>query len=293
MLRQLHSHRITERRIMRLFTVGLPPAGRSQLFNTLNICDKCARAYQKHQYLESGLLGTRDPITHFTLERVEAAVLDATTSKERRRTSLFSKWSLAAVGAVAVALLALFLVPAVPSSDRAALAPDARFVPIDLVARGRIPDKTSMVGIRVLKVAEPDEVEETASLSIDDIITFTYTRAAQQAGYLTIFGIQQSGELLWYYPDYGEKQSIETPGDVVDEPLGEGIKLSVNHEPGWLRIVSIFSTEPIVVDKIEATIEESRRKSGTFRSLEPLAPETIGQTSIEYSILIHINGKDK
>ena len=39
-----------------------------------------------------------------------------------------------------------------------------------------------------------------------------------------LFGLQEaSDEILWYYPDFGQGESIPIVGDRVDEPLGDGI----------------------------------------------------------------------
>ena len=202
------------------------------------------------------------------------------------------RWS--AVGAAAMAaggamvLLLLTLPPhadhRTPIPEHAGLAP----VPV-LAAKGHPADDIADIGIRVFQVARSgDRVEEKNEVTPDDILTFTYTFAKPHDGYLALFGVQKSGAVRWYYPDYGEEKSIEIKGDRVDEPLGDGIDLSVNHVPGWLCIVAVFSEHPIDVETVENGIEQVQSSSSVAELPSLVLREKLGANSLQYSVTMEI-----
>lgn len=57
-------------------------------------------------------------------------------------------------------------------------------------------------------------------------------------------------ETRWYYPVPPTGRSGLLSENVIEEPLGEAIRLSVNHRPGLLRLVGVFSRTPIAVDRL-------------------------------------------
>ena len=288
----LHLHGLTRLRIRRLFTDAAAPKTRKQVFKALDRCPACADYYRRHQAAESVLCGVDVPYTAFSIERVGAAVIGAANPSQVSKRSALLRWSALPAG-VASAVLALLLLPSLggPAPDRAPLIPNATLSPITLVARGGAPRSAlSDVGFRLFRVVEGGRsVEEGGDLSINDIITFTYTQVNTPGGNLALFGIQDTGEIRWYYPGYDSDTSVAIAGDKVDEPLRDGIDLSVNHTPGRLRITALFTDAPLT----KAEIEAAASRIGTNTDAEeppPIVLSKYPEPLIQYSVIVEIEG---
>lgn len=292
-----HRHAATARRIRQLFTSGLSSTRRAILFAEIEQCDACASVYRRYHTLEMALTGRSEGLSPFANERLREGLLSGVTEEvapdARRGWGL--KLGLAGAGALAAVLVLMLALPQaslaphrVPVSGRDSFRP-AEYI----AAKGYPANALSDVGIRVFQVAKSgDTVSENRVLSIHDILTFTYTFAKPHRGYLALFGVQQTGDVLWYYPDYGGDASIPIEGDTIDEPLGDGIDLSVNHYPGWLRIVALFSETPIDVAAIEGSIEMLRSSGGDpIESLRALPDNRYGTSSVQYTVLLDIGGE--
>jgi hypothetical protein len=267
-------HERERRLIAQSFGGGLSASRWRQLKGHLDDCDSCRALYEQHQRLERMLChgdeAAVDRPTVFQLERNEAVILAGVASGEAPPRRL-PAWAAVIPVIVATAAAALLMIGAPMESDRVPLAGGARFADVELrdqlqARGGRYAE--SPVGVRLFRVVEAKrsgEVVEAAAgrgssaLAIDDIITFSYTSATDAATphrYLTLVGVQSDG-LRWYYPGYGddEQQSVGIESGVVDEPLGDGIRLSVHHRPGALRIYALFSPEPLAKQAVARELE--------------------------------------
>lgn len=67
--------------------------------------------------------------------------------------------------------------------------------------------------------------------------------------YLLVFGQHTSPgrkeAITWYYPAPPTGESGPAPRRVDNAPLGQGIRLEVNHRPGRVRLLAVFSQEPL------------------------------------------------
>lgn len=251
----LHSHQWTKHRIHKLFTGQLSVKKRKNLFSQLDHCKTCGDYYSRHQRLESALCNVDGPITPFVLDRVEASLFDALDELEGQPNSIQKRliWAFSVLLSSAAAAVFIFLwFFQAPSGHRVAIGDTSAIMPLEFAVRGAEVSKQSDIGIRVFKVSlTSSDVDETLGLSLDDVITFTYSNLEPSTQYLSLFGIQESKELLWYYPTYDGEQSIKIQTDVIDEPLGDGIDLSVNHKKGALQIVAVFSSVPLEQSYLE------------------------------------------
>ncbi len=247
----VHLHSVTRRSIRKHFVSTLSPGRRDSLFQRLESCPECADYYKQHHLAESALCNSFEA-SPFALERTEAALFHAMEEKPKasQRTQAVRRLAFVTAFSVVTAALVLLLYPQMNTDHRVPMTESAALAPVDLVARGGTSDGAD-VGVRVFKVKMDGGVIEDRNLTLDDIVTFTYTRALPGTGYIALFGIQAGEKVRWYYPDYGEGKSHAIDGDVVDEPLGDGIRLGVNHEPGKVRIVALFSDKPVSTETIE------------------------------------------
>jgi hypothetical protein len=143
------------------------------------------------------------------------------------------------------------------------------------------------VGIRVLRVTPRAGIEESArGLRLSDVITFTVTNRSERLRYLTLFGIQPGGAIRRYYPGYRGHRSIELGHSLIDEPLGDGIVLSVYHQPGPLRIVALFSADPLELEQVERAVD---LLSSALADLSPVLGNR--PDVLEHSVLVEIEAR--
>ena len=273
----------SSRLIEKQFTHGLSESDQVKLFAILKDNNAHAATYQRYHDLEAALCQSPKP-TLFAIERMEGLIINQTlagTAKASRRFVPVWLASSAALSTLAVLVFALLL-PWQNKLDHQALPENARFSPVVINTRGQIVPRETGIGIRVFcVVAEDTVVKESIEPSYRDVLTFTYSNVAKDVAYLTLLGIQNKGDVRWYYPDYEGSRSISIERNVVDEPLGDGIKLSVNHEPGDLRIVALFSAEPL-----NKALVEQAAKNMSPSQLTPLMGQR--QDVLEHSVLIRI-----
>ena len=293
----VHLHYVTQRRIKRLFTNGMSTPKRAKLLGDVSTCEHCGALFRRYQRLENAL--TRDDvISRLARERVKDAVLyEIVTTREsaQPQTALTRgmKWAFAVSGTAGVLLLSLYLLlPSLPPKDHTPLSNAVSITPAPLIAaKGARQSDNSDIGIRVFQVSRDGEhVSESDAITLKDILTFTYTYAKSPNGYLALFGIQEHGEVRWYYPSYDKDRSLQIEGDKIDEPLKDGIDLAVNHTPGWLRIVAIFSEHPIDVQQIEKAVSKAENRD-IIKKLEPLAFSSSDSDMRQYSVMIRIEDK--
>ena len=284
-----HNHRRTERRIARLFTVGLKGKATARLFEQLEQCPSCARVYERYHAMESALFGTPEAPSKIAVERVAGSIFSHPLGPPKKKNAPWIKRSVAIAGALAATVLIVLFVHPEPAPHRVALTKADATALEELTPRGIFRPTVSYVGIRVFRVGSKQAgLKETADININDTITFTYTYTKDAKGYLMLLGLQEEAAPLWYYPDYGEETSITITGQRVDEPLGDGITLWVNHKPGPLRIVALFSEAPLGEETILPAVERLDRNGSLFDVTAPLLLDDSAVEAVEYSIVLTI-----
>ena len=236
------------------------------------------------------------PFAFQRITKVLLATYQEQSKEPKAKRIRYHPWIPALAGAAVVTVIAIIfsiIWPGKPSNDRIALSSQTSLIDIEYAVKGFIQGEPG-TGIRLFKVvAKGTRVKESSALMLDDIITFSYTRVAKGIGYLALIGLQQDGRLLWYYPDYSEVQSTAIKGDNVDEPLHDGIDLSVNHRPGWLRIVALFSEHPLTKQLIEQRLAQLTEKQTNIKEKTPLFDAELGQSIDEHSLLLEISPTNK
>ncbi|HEY3450105.1 MAG TPA: hypothetical protein VGK67_27375 [Myxococcales bacterium] len=268
---RVHLHALTRWRIRRLFSSGLEPGAYGHLLREVDGCPRCAALYSRLDSLQSALCGPSDGPSPFALDRVQAAIFQRVAPPAPRARPSW-RWALAPAAACALAIAFLLFRPPSPSDS-------------GLVVRGSGPAQSANVGIRMLRVL-PSSLEESATVSLDDLVTFTYTNAAPGMAYLALFGVQEDGKVRWYYPGYEGTASIRVASDRVDEPLGDGIRIRVNHSPGWLRVSAVFSAQPIARERIEEAVRSLASQPSQLHDLAPLP--LAGGDLLEHSLRVNV-----
>ncbi|MGC4116838.1 MAG: hypothetical protein QM765_20210 [Myxococcales bacterium] len=272
----LHLHALARWRLERLFTGRLSPRARRSLLRELAGCPDCTARYARYDALQSSLSGVPSV---FAIERVEAALLDRLGPEDPLPSASRSScaWRRPAwIAASAAACIAALVFALRAPSDRVPLDPELGLVGI--VARGQQVPRSASVGVRMFR-ALPKGVDESPALTIDDVVTFTWTDLDPAARYVCLFGVQEDGRLRWYYP------ATQLEGLLSDEPFGDGFRLRVRHRSGWLRVTALFSSEPLA----ESEIERAVRAQG--QRLEALEPLRLGEGVLEHSLRVEIAGR--
>jgi hypothetical protein len=81
----------------------------------------------------------------------------------------------------------------------------------------------------------------TLRCPLDGTLQFSYSAPLSGVGYLAVFGVDSSGRALPYHASPGEAASVAVHSGAVEEPLGHSVRLAVNHHPGLVHVVALFS----------------------------------------------------
>jgi hypothetical protein len=281
-----HVHLLAPWRIERLFARGADPSLYRAALRSAAQCPACAARFRRLWTAEAALCGDPDSPSPFALERVGAAVLErcAPPASASPAPRARQRWMVAAA-ATAAAAAVLLLVARAPS-ERTPLGPSARLAPVELVARAAPGAAHPEVGIRLFRASEGGaKVRESRALALADILTATYTNAQPGRRFLAIVGVQQDGRVKWYYPADPSTGGVALLEDVVDEPLGDGIRLSVRHSPGWLRVTALFSPKPLAAPEVERAIAAIASRPDDLPRLVPLSIPG----AVEHSLRVEIS----
>ena len=283
-----HSHRQTARRIHRLFTSGLPPDRATRWLTEAASCDCCRDELRVYYRFEGALYGSPPGASAAAIDRIASAVTEAdttsTTSAIPRSVRILVP--AAAIGVAAVAML-WALIPL--SSHRIPADRLDSTHAVELVSRGGGHPGSPDVGIRAFSISKTaGAVAEKGTLSLVDVMTFTYTRAVPGPGYLALFGLQSGEDVIWYYPDFGDPSGISISGDQVDMPLGDGFDLTVHHHEGPLVVVGIFSDTPLSTAAIERIADGllEGRSDMTFLAAYPWTQ--LGSTVLAHTLVLTV-----
>jgi hypothetical protein len=92
----------------------------------------------------------------------------------------------------------------------------------------------------------------------DGLLQFAYSN--RRARYLLLFGIDSSGRALWYFPAPPQAESVAIRGGAgreeaaLDEPLPGSTRLAVNHRPGPVRVLALFTQRPLRISEVAARL---------------------------------------
>lgn len=269
----LHFHSWTRWQIHRLFAGGLSPSRNRALLREVCACPECSAVFRRYHALEEMLCGEQGGPNCLAAERMASAVFGSLPAEKTEKASgRQSLGFLAPAVALACAALVVFVGrPSRPLSHRVPVSSGSKLEPASVMARGQRSAPNAEVGFRLLRVVPREaKVDERPTLSLSDVVTFTYTNLREETRYLALLGIQADGAVRWYYPGPESSQSIPIEADRVDEPLNDGIRLSVFHSAGWMRVTAIFSSQPIEKASVERAVRALAARAGALEELDPL-----------------------
>jgi hypothetical protein len=97
----------------------------------------------------------------------------------------------------------------------------------------------------------------------DAELKLAYRNRSSQLTHAAFFGVDRSGTLYWYGPTPAAPEPVAVQSADELLPVGETIRLAVNHEPGDIRVHAVFSTRPIGFEQLAADLK-SRDRGALF-----------------------------
>lgn len=91
---------------------------------------------------------------------------------------------------------------------------------------------------------------------LDEYLQLRYRVHGQGLGFLYLFGLDARMRTLDYYPRPSASRSIAIQEALSPRSVGRSIRLDKRHQPGALRVVALFSPEPLERPAVHAWIEE-------------------------------------
>lgn len=194
-------------------------------------------------------------------------------------------WRALRVGVPALAAAAALLVagswwladrrPAEPGEPAARGRPE--FVP----RGGAADDPERWVALEIFSKPAPREPYRAAGQSIgaDGALAFAYRNVGGRYRYLMIFAVAGDGRIYWYYPAY--ERAGDDPSSVPIEEGRHKLPDEVEHDlrGGALRIVGLFSREPLRVSAVERAVSAALARGGGLSHLGRLPFAGSGQAS--------------
>lgn len=265
-----------QREIESYFAGGLKPRRLRRMRVHVRGCADCQRRYDQLAALEEGLAGHAWPGSELAaphaerlLDEIDEQIGVPTAARIRRPLGL--RWAAAgALGLALVALLALLLwlrpgsgghieyagtefgVRGFNQTPLAGRRLGARLFCID---PGRV-DRSAAPHYRVREI---DNVEfgGGGTCPLSGVLYFAATNLLDAPRQLFLVGVTAQHEVRWYYPKPDEPGSYPVAAGALDEAIGRGIMLDVNHQPGRHRVFALFSEQPLTVAEVEAAVRAS------------------------------------
>jgi hypothetical protein len=258
-----------------LLVESLPARRFRKLREHLRGCEGCRERYNRVSLAERMLHGGPGAIERpspASLDRIGAALLDGYNGRGGGL-SRVPRWVFGAVAAAcaAVAILPMALKPRKLSSASA-----------EFQVRGTASDPRQQAGMRAFCIHFPLGASATAEVrpletqaappecSTDDLLKLTYSN---RGGYqeLFLFGLDEKMGIKWYAPRPPSEVSVPASAGAVDSPVGGAVKLSVNHDPGLVRLYALFGRTPIDAHEVESAVEELKRRGTSLRDAGELS----------------------
>ena len=84
----------------------------------------------------------------------------------------------------------------------------------------------------------------TMRCPVDAEVKFAVQNLDVNLRHVAFFGIADDNTLYWYGPSPAAPDSVTIGHGSELQPVGETIRLDVNHTPGTVRVVGLFSERP-------------------------------------------------
>ena len=90
---------------------------------------------------------------------------------------------------------------------------------------------------------------------VDAEIKLAYANPSPQLHYAAFFGVDHTGTLYWYGPTPADVGAVAVSTTSALRPVGQSIRLQVNHRPGKMRVFGLFAVEPIDFARLRRLVD--------------------------------------
>jgi len=294
------------RLIRRHFGRGLAASELARLRQHTRDCASCRTLYDRLTALEEGLAGNalpQQPVagTHRDrlLSEIEQRGGVAQVATERWRRPL--RWALP-IAAVAIVVVAVVVVTRptgraaivrwddqefrVKGFDETPLA--AQRLGVRLFCIAPTVDPTSAKKYKLAELSTADFDPAGGQCPVSGVLYVTASNLGEQQPYLFVFGLTADLDLRWYYPKPDLPQAAPIEAGALDAPLGHGIMLQVNHQPGAHRVIAVFTDQPLTVAEVERWRDSLRARGVTG---EPIGNQTFPGTLVVQTFGVEIGSR--
>lgn len=173
-----------------------------------------------------------------------------------RRRPAPARWAVAAAAVLAVgASLVMFARPSEPEFQaRSAATGEAKKYETPAVEVFCV--ERDDAGEVTFRGAESSELA-TVTCPVGSEVKFATRNPDGRLGYVALVGVADDGTPRWYGPSPAAPDALSVPAGSDLAPLGETIRLDVNHDPGTVRVVGIFSEKPMSWSDVETWTKEN------------------------------------
>lgn len=221
----------------------------SELFEHLRGCDRCAARYDRVMSVARALRPPSDEPSGEELATIGDSIA-ARTPRPRRRATLFQALAGAGMLVAAATAAVVLMVPAPLPSDEE-VQPRGRAATFDADLRAYC---LRQQGDTVSVVAVSDAVHGDLRCAVTDAVQFAYRLRSPATAFLAIVGTDEDGRLHPYQPRPPGDRAQAVFATDREQVLAGSVRLGVNHRPGKVRIVALFSASPLTLQQVEAAL---------------------------------------
>lgn len=91
----------------------------------------------------------------------------------------------------------------------------------------------------------------------DAQLKLAYHNRAPELRYAAFFGVDDAGTMYWYGPTPTAIEPVAIEKTARLSGVGESIRLSVNHQPGRVRVYGIFAAEPVDFPTLRRLVDDA------------------------------------
>ena len=234
--------------------------------------EACGTAYDRAVTIHRLLVGADPDLpSGFEQQRMMAVLIEPSPMPRTIEPNPLPRSILGWLRPALLGAAALLVVGAVLTSGqvRRAIFPEERAGDYDFVARGADGFELT-VGIGISGVTKGGQeyeavavdLAERSGLFLEEYLRISTTREVDELGHAFVFGMQPSSrEPIWYSPNPEEGEHESRPVEMGRAvPLGGSenpfeFQLSVRHGTGALRVVAIFTAQPLSVTAVRSAID--------------------------------------
>lgn len=100
---------------------------------------------------------------------------------------------------------------------------------------------------------------DVLNCNLTDELKLAYSSTDTRLTHAAFFGVSQANEIFWYTPNPVANSPVAIQTTTEPKPVGETIRLQVNHKEGPLRVYGVFTTEAVPHAELERWMKAQTR----------------------------------